>query len=214
MSAYGTGTITALNGTVSPTGSSAGTYALAVQGCSGNTLVVEASLDYVNWYQIPVCTVTTSGLGALQATITADGLYSVQAVDAVTIRARASAYTSGTINVTFYGDLVTCAPAIQNVSIISGSSGLAAAKYTLVNASGTTNITASVLYGIYNPSGSSLLSSTSVKDGSNTILPTNTILNSAPFSATFGPAGIAINSGSIAITLGGILTNPLLVVYR
>lgn len=100
------------------------------------------------------------------------------------------------------------------VAIQSGSSGLSAAKYQLVSASGTTNISASTLYGVYNPSGASLLSSATVKDGSNTILPNNTILSAAPFSATFGPAGITIGSGTIAVTLGGLLTNSLLVVFR
>jgi hypothetical protein len=212
MGAYVATTITALNGTAVPVGSAQGSFNLAVAGVSPNTLVVEGSLDNTTWFQLPLAAITSAGFGAIQGSITSDGLYSVQAMDLIFTRVRASAYTSGTINVTMYGDVPVCGQAVTNVNQVGG--GVAPAKYALVSASGATPVknAAGTLFSIINVSATGLLATVTVKDGTTTVIPSNALLNSSPFSIDFGPAGMAFNT-SLIVTLGGLLSTPVLVLY-
>lgn len=73
---------------------------LGVSGITTATITIEASVDETNWYAVEATNLTN---GAYATTITADGLYRVQTIGLRALRARISAYTTGTISV--YGML-------------------------------------------------------------------------------------------------------------
>lgn len=70
---------------------------MQVQGITTATITFEATIDGTNWVAIQVTNLTS---GALATTTTADGLFRVTVLGLVRVRARISAYTSGTITVT------------------------------------------------------------------------------------------------------------------
>lgn len=68
-----------------------------VQGINGDTITWETSIDGTNWIGIRLAPTTT---GTLALTTTADGVFVLDCSGLALVRARISAYGSGTINVT------------------------------------------------------------------------------------------------------------------
>ena len=93
------GTITALNGTVSITGQGTYTTTISITGTWSATLIAEAQAADNNWYQIPFYVINTSTPWSQGTTISSNGFFAVVGGGYLNIRIRASAYTSGTVNV-------------------------------------------------------------------------------------------------------------------
>jgi hypothetical protein len=68
-----------------------------VQGISTATITWEATIDGTNWQGVRATPLAT---GTAAATATADGLYTIDVRGLASVRARISAWTSGTITVT------------------------------------------------------------------------------------------------------------------
>ena len=73
------------------------TLAIQVQGITTATITWEVTIDGTNWKGILVAPVTT---GTAALTATADGIFRVDVTGLAQVRARISAWTSGTITVT------------------------------------------------------------------------------------------------------------------
>lgn len=100
-----TGTISSLGGTVSITGQGVYTTTFSISGTWTATLVIEGQTPDSAWTQIPI-NIITSNLPYQQfPTITTNGTYSITGGGFTNIRVRASAYTSGTVNVAIDGSL-------------------------------------------------------------------------------------------------------------
>lgn len=67
-----------------------------VQGITTATITWEATIDESTWVAVPFTNLAT---GTAATTATADGLYRFTIAGLVSVRARISSYTSGTINV-------------------------------------------------------------------------------------------------------------------
>lgn len=78
-----------------------GSVGLQVTGTFSATVTFEGTIDYQNWVAMPVLDTA----GARQTTATAAGLFTVSTVGVVAIRARVSAYTSGSVTVGGVGSL-------------------------------------------------------------------------------------------------------------
>ncbi len=98
------GTITALNGSVSVYGQGVYTVTASITGTWVGTLVMEGQAADSNWYGLEIYQ-PGSNPTAFTTTITANGLYAVVGGGFLNIRVRASAYTSGTVNVGLDGSL-------------------------------------------------------------------------------------------------------------
>lgn len=75
------------------------TLTAQVQGITTATITWEATVDGTNWIAIQAIPLAT---GTAATTATADGIFRINVTGLVSVRARISAYTSGTINVTAY----------------------------------------------------------------------------------------------------------------
>lgn len=97
-----TGDITALNGAVTLTYRQFANGGVGVQVTNtfSATLQFEMTIDGTNWVAVQATSVTT---GAVATTATATGIYRFDVVGALSVRARASAFTSGTATVTLVG---------------------------------------------------------------------------------------------------------------
>jgi hypothetical protein len=93
--ATATGNGTAMDITAATRGAMS-VLAMQVTGITTATITFEATIDGSNWVSILAENVTS---GAEAATATANGIYRITALSMVQIRARISAYTSGTITV-------------------------------------------------------------------------------------------------------------------
>jgi hypothetical protein len=69
-----------------------------IQGITTATITWEATIDGTNWQGLRASLLSS---GTAAATATADGLYQIDLRGLTQIRARISAWTSGTITVTF-----------------------------------------------------------------------------------------------------------------
>jgi hypothetical protein len=76
------------------------TLAMQVEGITTATITFEATVDGSNWVAVQATNLTS---GTAATTATADGLYRLDVSGLYQVRARISAYTSGTINVTGRG---------------------------------------------------------------------------------------------------------------
>jgi len=70
---------------------------MQVQGITTATITFEATIDGSNWVAVQA---TNLNSGSAATTATADGLYRLTVLGLVSVRARISAWTSGTITVT------------------------------------------------------------------------------------------------------------------
>lgn len=97
-----TGDITALNGAVTLTYRQFANGGVGVQVTNtfSATLTFEMTIDGTNWVAVQTQSVTT---GTVATTATATGIYKFDVVGALSVRVRASAYTSGTATVTLVG---------------------------------------------------------------------------------------------------------------
>ena len=96
------GDITALNGAVTLTYRQFANGGVGVQltNTFSGTLTFELSMDGTNFVAVQATNVTS---GAVATTATATGVYKFDVVGALTVRVRASAWTSGTATVTLVG---------------------------------------------------------------------------------------------------------------
>ena len=109
------GTITALNGAVSVYGQGVYTVTASITGTWVGTLVMEGQAADNNWYALQIYN-PSNNTTAFATTITTNGIYAVVGGGFLNIRVRASAYTSGTVNVGLDGSLA-------QQSIIAGQLG-------------------------------------------------------------------------------------------
>jgi hypothetical protein len=100
-----TGTISGLNGTVSITGQGVYTVTASVSGTWVGTLVMEGQTADSNWITLPFYQVSTTTPYPTITSATANGVYAFTGGGYLNVRVRASAYTSGTINVALDGSL-------------------------------------------------------------------------------------------------------------
>lgn len=70
---------------------------MQVQGITTATITFEATIDGSNWVAVQATNLNT---GSVSTTATADGLHRITVLGLVSVRARISAYTTGTITVT------------------------------------------------------------------------------------------------------------------
>ena len=102
-----TGNLAAVNAAVQIESDGASTVLLNVLGTYVGTLVVEGSIDNVNWFPIPVKQVLSAGTAALYLLTLASaaiGQFVGVCGNASFVRARLSAWTSGTAAVTLAND--------------------------------------------------------------------------------------------------------------
>ena len=88
------------NGTAIDTTDAIGCYstlALQVKGITTATVSFEATIDGTNWVALRMTPIAT---GTTATTATADGIYQADVRGLLQVRARISAWTSGTITVT------------------------------------------------------------------------------------------------------------------
>jgi hypothetical protein len=101
-----TGTIVALNGTVVVYGQGVYTITASVTGTWVGTIVAEGQLADSTWVILPMYTLSPTTLPYLpNFSNTANGTYIITGGGYLQVRIRASAYTSGTINVSLDGSL-------------------------------------------------------------------------------------------------------------
>lgn len=93
--ATATGNGTAISTTDAANGA-ATTLTMQVAGITTATITFEATIDGSNWIAV-ACTNLNDGTASTQAT--ANGLYRLTCLGLVSVRARISAYTTGTITV-------------------------------------------------------------------------------------------------------------------
>lgn len=91
------------NGTAMSVGGLA-TVGLAVEGITTATVTIEGSIDGTNYYAVLAYNPTA---GSVASAVTADGIWIVPVAGLDKLRARVSAYTSGTIVVTAKGMMVS-----------------------------------------------------------------------------------------------------------
>ena len=96
------GDITALNGAVTLTYRQFANGGIGVQVTNtfSGTLTFEMTIDGTNFVAVQATNVST---GVIGTTATATGVYKFDVVGALSVRARASAWTSGTATVTLVG---------------------------------------------------------------------------------------------------------------
>lgn len=97
---FGSATISSLNGAAAVSVPLASTFCVTVTGSWVATLVFEATLDGINWFGVPAF--TPFGVGVTSLTTNASVMVPVGGVTQV--RTRASAYTSGTIEISWTTD--------------------------------------------------------------------------------------------------------------
>lgn len=100
-----TGTIVALNGTVVVNAQGTYTVTAAITGTFVATVVIEGQDASGAWNSLPMYLVTPSVPYSSQFSTTTTGVFVVTGGGYASIRARASAYTSGTINIAFNASL-------------------------------------------------------------------------------------------------------------
>ncbi len=93
------GTISALNGTVSITGQGTYTTTASITGTWSASLVFEGQAQDLTWNLIPMNQINGTNLLPLVGPITSNGLYNITGGGFLQVRVRASAYTSGTVAV-------------------------------------------------------------------------------------------------------------------
>jgi hypothetical protein len=100
-----TGTITALNGNVAVSGQGVYTVSVSITGTWVATLQAQGQLADGNWQQIPIYLVNTTLPYQPSFTITANGTYLITGGAYTNIRIIATAYTSGTVDISLDGSL-------------------------------------------------------------------------------------------------------------
>lgn len=70
---------------------------MQITGISGDTLTFEATIDGSNWVAVQA---TNLNSGSAATTATANGLYRLTVLGLLSVRARISTYSAGTITVT------------------------------------------------------------------------------------------------------------------
>jgi len=96
------GDITALNGAMTLTYRQFANGGVGVQVTNtfSGTLTFEMTIDGTNWVAVQATSVTT---GTVATTTTTTGVFKFDVVGALSVRVRASAWTSGTATVTLVG---------------------------------------------------------------------------------------------------------------
>lgn len=204
------------------------TLLLYVSGITTATITVEGDLPTTNFTALVVKNVTT---GQLSSTITANGLYAVHIPGLLTVRARISSYTSGTIIVTGTATAAANHGDVQNVqlrdTLSAVNDGVTAYPYGHSYVNITTNTTTTVKTGagvlrgitVNNPALLTVANLTvTIYDNtaaSGTKLGTFTVpfglTTALPFRLTYESA---FTTGLTIVTAGPTVTGDLTVEYR
>lgn len=126
-----------------------------ITGTFSGTVTIQASNDNTNWFNL-VGRLITDGAGNLQATVTAASLFIANLVGFQFVRARFTAYTSGTASAIAYLSResvpITAVSSSPTNTVVGGATSSGVTLYTANSASGTNaaNIknAAANLYGI------------------------------------------------------------------
>lgn len=113
-----TGTIVANGGTLDVKTSNSGTTVVQFQGTWTGTIVLEGSQDGTNYTALPIVRAVD---GALLSSLAANGLYFVPSAGLLNLRARATAWTSGTANINSAGSDAVVLPTVK--SMLHGTDG-------------------------------------------------------------------------------------------
>jgi len=136
-----TGNITAVSGTVSISAQGVYTTTFSITGTWSATVVIEGQTPDSNWTQLPINIVSSILPYQQTATITTNGTYSITGGGFTNIRARASAFTSGTISVAIDGSLsqqtVIANVNTPDLTVTGASAQTAIVNNILTNPSGT-----------------------------------------------------------------------------
>lgn len=130
-----TGALAALNAAVAINAEGAGNVGLLISGTYAGTVVVEGSIDGATWDAIPIKPIGAAPVYVLTLASAAQGRWVGASGPYQQVRARMSAYTSGTANVTVIADIndiiteVFVKPADQSATITAAAG--AAATLTL-----------------------------------------------------------------------------------
>ena len=100
-----TGTITALNGTVSITGQGVYTMTASITGTWTGTLIFEGQTTDLNWNALPANILASTVPYSTVSSTTTNGVYIVTGGGFLNLRVRASSAITGTVNVALDGSL-------------------------------------------------------------------------------------------------------------
>lgn len=124
----GSGTITALNGTVTLATAGLAGVGVQVTGVWTQTLALQGTIDGSNWVTI-LPYIPATRLFVTTAGFTANGIYTANIAPYAQVRLTATAFTSGTAVVTFAGSVFSVtpsAPTSTNVTVTNGTGSSAA----------------------------------------------------------------------------------------
>lgn len=132
----GSGTITALNGTVEAKLSAAASVVFQISGTWSAALVFEASIDGTNYFPIGAALLPSSSLAV---TTTLNGSFGIPVGGLANVRVRASTFASGTVSITWNSD------SFSNTTYTSNAVNVTRATYSaavsnLVSAAVATDI--------------------------------------------------------------------------
>lgn len=96
-----TGTLGALNATVTMSADVADRYSVQVTGTWAGTITFECSVDGTNWVSEAVVSSASTAITTGVTTTTTNGVWSSDAYAIPYVRVKMTAYTSGTATVTF-----------------------------------------------------------------------------------------------------------------
>lgn len=120
-----TGTITALNGTVVLPLLGATGFAIDLRGTYTATLACQVTIDGTNWVTIPILPVGSNSQVATITSTTAQGAWNGNGNGCASVRVIATAFTSGTVNVTLRAmqaaGLIYQMPSGQTTQAVSGT---------------------------------------------------------------------------------------------
>lgn len=130
-----TGTLNALNGTVIVNAEGAGNIGLAISGTYVGTITLEGSIDGTNWDAIPIKPLNAAAIYVLTLASAAQGRWVGPSGPYQQVRARMSAFTSGSASVTVIADIndiiVEAFPKPADQALTVTAAAAAAATLTL-----------------------------------------------------------------------------------
>jgi hypothetical protein len=210
MSTLASGTIAAANGTLDFTPyTSQGTSSVQFENCGSNVFIAEGSQDGSTWVAVQL----VNAAGTPVASVTSDGIYTIQTTGLIYLRLRCTSYSSGTTTIigllsdNSLATYVTAAllPGSNNVGTVSLASGSTVGLAAGSNTIGSVNVSA--------PSGSGVAPSTyfasSATAGTYTVKSSPGVLYGVYLNGITLTGTVAIEDGSTTVLPTGLLGSTL-----
>lgn len=118
------GTLVALNGTVTMATAGLAGIGLQITGVWVATIKLQGTIDGVNWENITPYIPATRLFVSTGTFITANGIFTANIAPYASVRVLASAYTSGTATINFAGSVISVTPSITASVGVTGSSAM------------------------------------------------------------------------------------------